>query len=93
MQVRIHFGRNLEHLTQGHGARRALADTVGISNQQLTNIINGTGVKGCGLDTAYTIARVLGVTLDEMCLPHMDFRKLRKVKKILKNQELLASSN
>lgn len=52
-----------------------LADQVGITVQQLNNIIRANSLKGCALDTAWNIAHALGYSLDDMCLPPKSFKK------------------
>lgn len=78
VEVQVFFGVNVGSLTEEYGQRKELAKVAGITEQQVQNILNGTLKKGVGLKAAWLMARHLGVTLDELCLPPKKFQAIRK---------------
>ena len=78
MQVQKFFAKNVGALTNEYGQRKELAIAVGLTEQQIQNILNGTTKKGCGLTYAWLIAKHLGCSLDELCLPPSKFKAVQK---------------
>ena len=78
MQIQKFFAKNVGALTDQYGQRKELALAVGLTEQQIQNILNGVTKKGCGLTYAWLIAQHLGCSIDELCLPPSKFKAVRK---------------